>query len=318
MPRAGEALLRRTEFERLAQRDRPTGRRRPRPAPGSPRAITATPGGRVGSAMLLAILLLAVLGPLVVGDRPFASVAAPLQPPSPAHPFGTDDLGRDLLTMIVHGLRTSLLIAAGVVAIAGAIALLVGAVAGSRPGWVDDLLMRTTEMVQVVPRFFLAVVVVALFGAGVRNIVLLLGLTSWTWTARVVRAETLSLRQREFVEAARSFGAGPVHILRRHIAGNVLSTTLVMLTVCASSAVLIEAGLGFVGLSDPDVVSLGSLANNAQRFLRSGWWLTVFPGASLAFLILGINLMGDAVADGRSARLGPVGLAASSPRRSTR
>ncbi|MBW3619945.1 MAG: ABC transporter permease [Actinobacteria bacterium] len=281
--------------------------RRGRPELRRP-AVLATPGGVLGVVLLTSAVGLALLGPVVVGDRPFASVAAPLQAPSAAHVMGTDDLGRDVLTMVVHGLRTSLVIAVGVVAIAGVIAVCVGALAGSHPGSLDDLLMRGTELVQVVPRFFLAVVVVALFGARVSNVVLLLGVTSWTWTARVVRAETLSLRQRAFVEAARSFGAGQTYILRRHIAVSVLPTALVMLSVCASGAVLIEAGLGFVGLGDPDVVSLGSLASNAQRFLRSAWWLTLFPGAALLILILGINLVGDALGDAGSARLGPVGL----------
>lgn len=271
-------------------------------------AVLDTPGGVLGVVLLGTALAVALLGPLVVGDRPFASVGTPLQAPSRAHLLGTDDLGRDVLTMIVHGLRTSLVIAGGVVSVAGVIAVGVGALAGSRPGWVDDALMRTTELVQVVPRFFLAIVVVALFGADVTNVIVLLGLTSWTWTARVVRAETLSLRQRAFVEAARSFGAGHAYILRRHVAVNVLPTALVMLSVCASGAVLIEAGLGFVGLGDPDVVSLGSLASNAQRFLRSAWWLTAFPGAALLVVILGINLVGDAIGDAGRARLGPVGL----------
>lgn len=278
----------------------PARRRRP--------AVLDTVGGVLGTALVCLAVAVALLGPLVVGDQPFASVAAPLQAPSPTHPMGTDDLGRDVLTMVVHGLRTSLVIAIGVVSIAGVVALGVGAVAGSSPGWVDDVLMRTTELFQVVPRFFLAIVVVALFGAQVSNVVVLLGLTSWTWTARVVRAETLSLRHRAFVEAARSFGGRRTYILRRHVAVNVLPTALVMLSVVASGAVLIEAGLGFVGLDDPGVVSLGSLASNAQRFLRSAWWLTVFPGVALLVVILGINLVGDAIGDAGSAHLGPAGL----------
>lgn len=291
------------------------GERIPGAAPSSRRgpwrrrlSVLDSTGGVLGTVLLGVAAGVALLGPLAVGDRPFASVAAPLQSPSAAHLMGTDDLGRDVLTMIVHGLRTSLVIAIGVVTIAGILALCVGALAGSRPGWIDDVLMRATELVQVVPRFFLAIVVVALFGAQVSTVVVLLGLTSWTWTARVIRAETMSLRQRAFVEAARSFGAGHAYILRRHVAVSVLPTALVMLSGVASGAVLIEAGLGFVGLADPDVVSLGSLASNAQRFLRSAWWLTVFPGTALLVVILGVNLVGDALGDAGSARLGPVGL----------
>lgn len=243
------------------------------------------------------MLLVALVAPLVVSADPLTSAGAPLAPPSAAHRFGTDDLGRDVVALVLHGLRTSLLVAAGVVTLAGLIGVITGALAGWYGGTLDDVAMRFTEIVQIVPRFFLAVVVVALFGPGLVNLILVLGFTSWTWTARVVRAETLSLRRREFVDAARALGASPVHILARHIWPNILGTTLVMLSVAASSAILIEAGLGFVGLTDPDVVSLGYLANNAQRFLRTAWWLTVFPGAALVLTIVGINLVGDAVGD---------------------
>lgn len=256
-----------------------------------------SPGGRLGALLLGSMLLVAVFAPLVIGIDPLTSAGDPLTPPSPAHRFGTDDLGRDVVALVLHGLRTSLLVAAGVIAIAGVIGVVVGALSGWYGGTVDDVAMRFTEMVQVVPRFFLAVVVVALFGPGLLNLILVLGLTSWTWTARVVRAETLSLRRREFVDAARAAGGSPVRILARHVWPNILGTTLVMLSVCASSAILIEAGLGFVGLTDPEVVSLGYLANNAQRFLRTAWWLTVFPGVALVLTIVGINLVGDAFGD---------------------
>lgn len=239
----------------------------------------------------------AAVGPWLVTGDSLTSGGAPLSPPSSLHRFGTDDLGRDVLALVLHGLRTSVLVAAGVAALAGLIGVTVGALAGWYGRGVDDALMRFTEIVQVVPRFFLAVVVVALFGPGLANLILVLGLTSWTWTARVVRAETLSLRRREFIDAARATGGSAAYILWRHVAPNILGTTLVMLSVCASSAILIEAGLGFVGLTDPDVVSLGYLANNAQRFLRTAWWLTVFPGTALVLAVVGINLLGDAFGD---------------------
>lgn len=268
-------------------------------------SLRATPAATIGATLLLSAVAIAVAGPLFLEATPRSAVGPPLLPPSSVHPMGTDQLGRDVVALVVHGLRTSLLVSLGVVAIAATIAIAVGALAGFRPGPVDDVLMRGTETVQVVPRFFLAVVVVALFGTALSNLIVLLGLTSWTWTARVVRAETLSLRGQEFVQSARSLGAGTAHILWRHIARNVLPATLVMLSVCASSAVLIEAGLGFVGLSDPDVVSLGTLASDAQRFLRTAWWLAVFPGIALVMLIVGINLVGDAVGDAYAERRGP-------------
>lgn len=274
-----------------------TRARRLRLLPVTVRRVLRDPGGAVGLGLVLAVVLVAVFANELAPGDPFARVAIPLQPPSAAHPFGTDDLGRDLLTAVVHGLRTSLLIGASVAALAGAIGTVVGATSGYASATVDDLLMRATEVVQVIPRFFLAIVVVALFGPGLDNLVILLGATSWTWTARVVRAEVLSLRRREFVAAARSLGGSTGRVVLRHIVPNALPPTVVMVSIGASTAILIEAGLGFVGLSDPSVVSLGSLAGDAQRFLRTAWWMAVFPGAAIVVAVLGINLLGDTLND---------------------
>lgn len=274
-----------------------TRAKRLRLLPVTVRRVLRDPGGAVGLGLVLAVVLVAVFANQLAPGDPFARVATPLQPPSAAHPFGSDDLGRDLLTAVVHGLRTSLLIGASVAALAGAIGTVVGATSGYASATVDDLLMRATEVVQVIPRFFLAIVVVALFGPGLDNLVILLGATSWTWTARVVRAEVLSLRRREFVEAARSLGGSTGRVVLRHIVPNALPPTVVMVSIGASTAILIEAGLGFVGLSDPSVVSLGSLAGDAQRFLRTAWWMAVFPGAAIVVAVLGINLLGDTLND---------------------
>lgn len=284
--------------ERPLGLDVPARRRR-----GNFSALLHTSGGMVGLVLIVAVTAVAVLAEQISPLDPFDSVAPPLQAPSASNVLGTDDLGRDVLTLVIYGLRTSLLVAAGVALMAGTAGIAIGVVAGFRPGVVDDLLMRGTEMVQVVPRFFLAVVVVALFGPSLTTIVGVLGFTSWTWTARVVRAETLSLRQRDFVEAARALGASDARLVLRHVLPNALPPTAVMVSVCASSAILIEAGLGFVGLTDPDVVSLGYLANNAQRFLRTAWWLAAFPGVALVVTILGINLLGDALSDALSSHL---------------
>jgi peptide/nickel transport system permease protein len=211
--------------------------------------------------------------------------------------MGSDDLGRDLLCGVIHGARTSVVVSLGVTAIAALIGIVVGAVAGYGPGGVDDVLMRGTESVQVVPRFFLAVVVIALFGPGLDRVVAVLGLSSWPAIARVVRAETLSLARREFVDAARALGASAPRILMRQVLPNALPAALVVVSLNAASVILLEAGLGFIGLGDPRAVSLGYLANNAQRFLRVAWWMAVFPGAAIALAILGLNLLGDALAD---------------------
>jgi peptide/nickel transport system permease protein len=202
-------------------------------------------------------------------------------------------------------------VVAVVVAMSLVIGLVVGMVSGYSGGAVDSVLMRVTEMFQSVPRFFLAILVVGLFGSGLDNLILLLGLTSWDLLARVVRAESLSLRKREFVDAARSIGVSPARILVRHILPNVLPSAVVVASLVGSRVILIEAALAFIGLGDPNAVSLGSLLDNAQQFLSVAWWMSVFPGCAIAVVVLGLNLLGDAVND----LLNPLGMAAARPRR---
>ncbi|HEU4371439.1 MAG TPA: ABC transporter permease [Methylomirabilota bacterium] len=242
-------------------------------------------------------MIVAVFAGAIAPVDPFASVGSPLSPPSRAHTLGTDDLGRDLLAGIVHGARTSLLVMLSVTVLASAIGVSIGAVAGYRAGTTDDVLMRLTEFVQVVPRFFLAVLVIALFGPGLDRLVLVLGLTSWPAIARVVRAETLSLARREFVEAAHALGAPAARVLARHVLPNALPAAVVVMSVNAGTVILMEAGLGFIGLGDPHAISWGYLANNAQRFLRLAWWMALFPGAAIALAVLGLNLLGDRLND---------------------
>ena len=249
--------------------------------------------GRVGVVVTCGLLAVALLASWIAPSNPFASVGAPLRPPTLEHPMGTDDLGRDVLSGVVYGTRTSLLLALIVSLLTGAIGTIVGSLAAWQGKRADDALMRITEFVQVVPRFFLAVIVIALFGPGLDRLILLLGLTSWPWIARVVRAEVLSLKQREFVEAARSLGAGHLRVLLREVLPNALPPVVVVVSLSAASVILIEAGLSFLGLGDPDVVSLGYLANNAQRFLRVAWWMAAFPGVAIALAVLGLNLLGD-------------------------
>jgi peptide/nickel transport system permease protein len=259
--------------------------------------ILRSGSGRVGVVLTCGLLAVALLAGRIAPADPFASVGPPLSSPTRAHPMGTDDLGRDVLSGVAHGTRTSLLLALIVSVLTGAIGVIVGALAAWEGGRVDDALTRVTEFVQVVPRFFLAVIVIALFGAGLDRLVLLLALTSWPWIARVVRAEVLSLKQREFVEAARSLGAGRARVLFREVLPNALPPVVVVVSLNAASVILIEAGLSFLGLGDPDVVSLGYLANNAQRFLRVAWWMAAFPGATIALAVLGLNLLGDGLND---------------------
>lgn len=254
--------------------------------------------------MLLTLLLVVVgaAAPLLAPVDPFAVDGPPLAAPSAAHPLGTDALGRDLLSGVIWGARTSLLVTGAVAVLAGVIGTSVGLVSGYRGGWVDDALMRFTEAFQVLPRFFLALVFIAFFGPGLDRLVLVLGLTSWPLLARVVRAEVLSLRSREFVDAARVAGASPARILRREILPNALPPAIALLGLLVAQVLLIEAGLGFLGLSDPDAVSWGAIASDAQQFLRVAWWLSVFPGVAILLAVLGLNLFADAVTDALTGR----------------
>ena len=251
----------------------------------------------VGLALTLVVVAAGALADLLAPDDPFRSVADPLRPPSHAHLMGTDNLGRDMFAAVVHGARTSLTVVVGVSVIASFVGLAVGVVAGYRGGWVDDVLMRITELFQSVPRFFLVLLIVALWGAGLDHLVYVLALTSWPTLARVVRSEVLSLRDRDYVEAARSIGAGDGRIILRHVLPNVLPTALVVIALTGSRVILLEASLSFLGLGDPSVMSWGYLVSNAQRFLRVAWWMSVFPGLAIAVTVLGINLVSDALND---------------------
>jgi peptide/nickel transport system permease protein len=255
------------------------------------------PAGVTGLALSVILVVVGLLADWVAPGDPFAYAGKPLRGPSAAHRFGTDNLGRDMARAIVHGLRTSAVVVLWVVAIAAVLGVAIGAVSGYRGGLVDDLLMRLTDLFQSIPRFFLVLLVLALFGSGFHTMILVLGLTSWPLLARVVRAEALSLREREFVEAARSLGASNLRILVRHILPNVFPAAVVVIALLASRVILLEASLSFLGLGDPNVMSLGFLVANAQRFIRIAWWMSVFPGAALALGVVAVNLLADGLND---------------------
>lgn len=211
--------------------------------------------------------------------------------------MGTDDLGRDLLSGIIYGARTSAAVSIGVGALVLGIGLPIGIASGYRGGIVDDLLMRFTEVFQILPRFFLAIVVIALFGPGLDRLIIVLGVTSWPILARIVRAQTLSLREREFVDAARALGSSQSRVVGHELLPNVLPATLVILALIMGQVLLIEASLGFLGLGDPNAISWGYLAGQAQRFLRVAWWLSLFPGIALVLAVLAFNLLSDGLND---------------------
>jgi peptide/nickel transport system permease protein len=211
--------------------------------------------------------------------------------------MGTDALGRDTFSGVVHGARTSMLVAGSVGVLVLLIGVTVGTVAGYHGGRLDDVLMRGVEFVQVLPVFFMALVVIALFGPGLDRLILVLGLTSWELLARVVRAEVLALREREFVEAARASGASTLRIVVREVLPNALPAGIVYLGLLLAQVMLIEASLGYLGLGDPNMISWGYLASEAQDYLRVAPWLSIFPGLAIVVAVLGLNLLADALTD---------------------
>lgn len=274
--------------------------------------LARTPAGAIGLTLTALVVGTAVFAEAIAPFDPFTPVGQALQPPSAEHLMGTDDLGRDVFSGVVHGARASLLLGLGVAGLVALIGVAVGMTSGYYGGLVDDVLMRTTEAFQVLPRFFLAIVVIALFGPGLDRIIIVLGLTSWAIVARVVRAETLSSREQEYVEAARALGASDLRIVVSHLAPGVVPSTVTFVTLMVAQAILVEASLGFLGLSDPSVMSWGILAGNAQQFLRVAWWLALFPGAAIAVAVLGINLLGDGLT--QAARADDVSGPAAAPR----
>ena len=279
----------------------------PRPRPsrrGLAGAFWRQPLGLVGLALTVGVVGVAVLGPVIVPSDPFAAAGAPLQRPDQAHLLGTDDLGRDVLSGVVHGARVSLLVGLIAAVTAGVLGTLVGLTAGFYGRIIDDLLMRLTEVVQVAPRFFLAVLVAALFGPSLWHLALLLGLTFWPLTARLLRAEVLSLREREYVLAARLAGASDGRILARHLLPNGLSLVVITAALQIGTAIVVEASLSFLGLGDRTQISWGYMLNNAQPFLRTAWWMSVGPGVALAVTVLGANLLADGLQAALDPRLG--------------
>lgn len=256
--------------------------------------------GSGAAAALLAAGLLALLAPAIAPAGPFRTSAHLLQAPGLGWPMGTDDLGRNVAVGVLYGARTSLLVAAGVAVIAGLLGLAAGSLAGFAGGAVDSLLMRAAELVWVLPRFFLAVATAALFGARLAPLVVLLGLVSWPGPARILRAAVRGQRRLQYVEAARSIGLPPVLILVRHVLPNSMAPFIVSVSLLAGNAILVEAGLAFLGLGDATNPSWGSMLRDAQPIMQSAPWALVWPAAAVSAAVLCFNLAGDAVVDALS------------------
>ena len=247
--------------------------------------------------LILVFILTAALADAVSPYDPFRLGDDTLLGPSPGHWMGTDDLGRDTLSRVIYGTRVPLIVGFLATATSMLLGILIGAFSGYFGGRTDVILMRATEYVLVVPRFFLALLVVAMLGTGIVKIVLVIGLLGWPEAARVVRAQFLTFREREFVLAARAIGASHIKVIFGEILPNAIPPAVVVASILIARAILLEAGLSFLGLGDPNLVSWGSLLSEAQERIGASVWLALFPGMALSLLVLCVNLFGDGIND---------------------
>jgi peptide/nickel transport system permease protein len=247
----------------------------------------------IGLALTAIIAALAVFAGTVAPVDPLRTGAAPLQPPSSHHLLGTDELGRDLWSNIAYGARASLLVGGLAALLSTATGVAVGVAAGYYGRAVDEGLMRFAEMFQIIPGMLVALLLVAFFGGRLWTVIPVIAFTGWPLTARVVRSEVLSLREREFVLEARALGGRDAHIISRHLLPNAFPAVLIGLPLQVGRAILLEAGLSFLGLGDPGAASWGKLLQSAQEYMRDAWWLALFPGVALTVTVLALYLVAE-------------------------
>ena len=274
------------------------------------RVFLKNSGAMAGAVILLAILVMAIFASVICPGSPWDMKGAPLMPPgSPDFPLGSDMLGRDIWSGIVHGARVSLMIGVVATLVAVMIGVAIGAFAGYFGGIIDDALMRVTEFFQTIPGFVLLIVLVALFTPTVGSVTVAIGLVSWTPVARIVRGEFLSLRTREFVQAAILMGESDLHIITRQILPNALSPIIVTASLLVGTSILLESALSFLGLGDPNLMSWGYMIGASRTVIRLAWWMSVFPGLAIVFTVLALNLVGDGLNDALNPRLAARGRA---------
>lgn len=269
-------------------------------------ALFRSKAGLFGWIILIVFVSVALLAPwLGLEDPTRGSLRARLDPPtwtglfSPGpHPFGTDQLGRDILSRIIFGSRTTLLIATGAVVLGGVVGVTLGIVAGYFRGWVDSLLMRLVDIQLALPLMLLALLVVAALGPSTTNLVIVLALTSWIRYARIVRGQVLAVREREFVLSARAIGAATGRIMFRHILPNILTPALVVATLELARVIIMDAALSFIGLGvQPPAPSWGRMLADGRTYMTGAWWIVTFPGLAIVLTVLSVNLVGDWLRD---------------------
>ena len=257
------------------------------------------PLAMIGLLIVLGLLLVALLAPLLATHSPIAqNLSLRLQPPSAGHWLGTDEFGRDIYSRILHGTRLTLAVVVLVAILVGPIGLLVGTVAGYMGGWVDTALMRVTDVFLAFPRLILALAFVAALGPGIENAIIAIAFTLWPPYARLARAETLTIRNSDFIAAARMQGASTLRIILGHIVPLCLSSLIVRLTLDMAGIILTAAGLGFLGLgAQPPSPEWGAMIASGRAYLLDQWWVATMPGIAIFIVSLGFNLLGDGLRD---------------------
>ncbi len=260
-----------------------------------------------GALVVVAAIVLAAAAPALAPADPIKNALLErLSPPTwgREHPLGTDTLGRDVASRLLHGARVSLVVGFSAVLLAGVVGVGLGLVSGWYRGWLDDLLMRVGDVQLAFPVLVLAVGVLAVLGASLLNLIVVLGVTGWITYARIVRGEVLTLRERDFVAAARALGASDAWIVSRHLLPNVLPPITVVATFSVARTIIAEASLSFLGLGIPaPEPSWGAMLDEGRNYITTGWWLALFPGLAILLLVLGINLVGDWLRDVLDPRL---------------
>lgn len=262
-------------------------------------------GAVIGLIILALVILTAIAAPFVFPQSPWKMVQRPFLPPftDEALLLGTDALGRDVLSGLAHGAYVSLLVGLVSTIVALAIGVPVGALAGYFVGRTDDVLMRFTEFFQTIPSFALAIVLLAIFQPSLTFVIIAIAVVSWPPVARLVRGEVLSLRTREFVEAATLQGLGNAQIILRHILPNALPPIIVLASLMVAQAILLESSLSFLGLGDPNIMSWGYMIGAARTVIRTAWWLSFLPGMAILLTVLALNLIGEGLNDALNPRL---------------
>lgn len=264
-----------------------------------------SPAAVFGLLLLVAIIALALSADYLYPKNPLGLAGRPLQWPDPGGRFlfGTDASGRDIAAQIVHGARTTLIMALVSTLIAIGLGILIGALAGYYGGLVDNILMRITEAFQTLPSFILLLVLVLVLGSSMQSVTLVIGIVSWPAVARLTRAEFLSLRNREFIQACRTIGLGDLRIIFAEILPNGLAPIIVYGSVVMAMAILLESALAFLELSDPNVPSWGNLIGHGRKVLRSEWYVSAIPGVAILLTILAVSLVGQGLNDALNPRL---------------